>query len=576
LYVTDNPHVRSGLTSDSIKWALTTITAPYWHPLTWLSHMLDCELHALQPGFHHLTNVLIHVTNTLLLLLILTRITDGFWPSVFTAALFGLHPLHVESVAWVAERKDVLSGFFGLLTILAYTRYVAKPSVIKYLLTLLFFVLGLMSKPMLVTLPFLLLLLDYWPLARFTSHAFYGHTDGSSDPDNHECFSESLVISRFNMFERVMNLGQLECFLRDALRLVWEKVPLFILSAIICIMTIIVQRDAGAVPPLEWLPIEMRVGTALVAYVSYLTKFIWPTGLAVFYPYPAIGFPILQVAGAGLLLLAISVFVIRRMHQRPYLFVGWLWYLGMLLPVIGLIQAGEQMMADRFTYLPLTGVCVMISWGVPEFLSKWPYRRFWLALGGGIFTLAITAATWIQVSYWRDSETLFTHALEVTENNYLAHNNLGYALRVKGNESTAVFHFSEALRIKPDFEEANNNLANYYSKKGRYDEAVKHYFKALAVKPENAKTRYNLGIVYLQKRMFNEAIQQFSEAIRLSPGFAGAYNNLGSAYYSLGNYQKSIDCYLEALRINPNYAIAKKNLRIAHKKLEEVRAMMEQ
>ena len=402
-YVMENPHVPTGLTRESIKWAFTATHASNWHPLTWLSHMLDCQLYGLNPRGHHVSSLLFHAANTVLLFLVLRRMTGALWKSAFVAALFAIHPLHVESVAWVAERKDVLSTLFWMLTMLAYLRYVEKPTIQRYLPVLMLFALGLMAKPMLVTLPFVLLLMDYWPLGRL---------------DN------GLSVTR------------------DRLKRYWglvrEKLPLFALTAISCVVTFLVQRHGGAMPDLEWLPLDVRIANALVSYAKYIGKMLLPRHLAVLYPYPSGTLPLWQLAGAVFLLMYVSVMVFRSRQRYPYLAVGWAWYVGTLVPTIGIVQVGKQALADRYTYVPLIGLFIIIAWGVPDLVarwcvvSSWRRRRILLAVSATASILALMTCTWFQVGRWRDRISLYTHALRVTSNNATIHNNLGNALLAEG------------------------------------------------------------------------------------------------------------------------------------------------
>ena len=396
MYVTQNHNVQAGLTLESITWSFTTIQASNWHPLTWISHMLDCQLYGMNPGRHHLTNVLLHILNSLLLFLVFMRMTGKLWQSGFVAALFALHPLHVESVAWISERKDVLSTFFWMLSLWGYLRYVERPGACRYLLLFFLFILGLMTKPMLVTLPFVLLLLDYWPLNRFQF--------GSSGDCNYS-------------IQRPFDFG-----------LVWEKTPLFLLAAVSSVMTYIVQKSGGAVNSLATIPFHDRIANAIVSYVSYIGKMIWPDNLAVFYPYPK-SILLWKVAGAGLLLVVVSVVIFRMVRTKPYFAVGWLWYIGTLVPVIGLVQVGSQGMADRYTYVPLIGIFVIIAWGVPDFMPKWRYKKIGFTVTIAAILAIIMITTRLQIRYWSDSLTLFKHAFEVTTvDNCIVHGKLGEAL----------------------------------------------------------------------------------------------------------------------------------------------------
>ena len=536
VYVTENRQVRSGLTLKSVIWASTRMHAGHWHPLTWLSHMLDCELYGLNPGGHHLTNLLFHIVNTLLLFLVLKRMTGRLWMSGFIAALFALHPLHVESVAWVAERKDVLSTFFWMLTMWAYVHYVERPRLNRYLLVLLCFTLGLSSKPMLVTLPFVLLLLDYWPLGRFQ----FGQLSGNSK------LSTSKLISSSD--QRSV-----------ALRLVWEKAPFFLLSGLSSILTIFAAQRAGAVASLEYHPFESRFANALVSYVSYIEKMIWPHHLAVFYPHPE-AFPIWKVVGAGLLLGCLTVLAIRAARKRPYLVVGWLWYLGTLVPVIGLMQAGSQAMADRFTYVPLIGLFIMIVWGVQDILAGWRYRRVALSILAGVILLILMMVTRFQVKHWQNDVTLFTHTLDVTVNNALSRNNLGAALFRQGKYQEAIVHYTEALRIDPRNALARNGLGVALARQGRYQESVDHWKEVLRIKPDFADAHNNLGNTLVNLGKYQEAIAHYNEALRIKPDNANAHNNLGGALRRLGRHEEAIAHFTEALKIKSDYAEAHGNL----------------
>jgi tetratricopeptide (TPR) repeat protein len=534
-YVTANPVVLRGLTWDGVAWAFTTEQAINWHPLTWLSHMLDVQLYGLDAGAHHLTNLLLHILNTLLLFGLLHRMTGALGRSAFVAGLFAVHPLHVESVAWLAERKDVLSTLFWMLTLWAYVGYVKRPGLRRYCVALLLFTLGLMAKQMLVTLPFVLLLLDFWPLGRLRM---------GSEPAGGWAFSRDGWAT--------------------AVRLVREKLPLLALSIASSIVTFVVHRRGGAVIILSAIPLKLRVENALVSYVVYIEKMLWPARLAVLYPY-AQSLPGLWVAGALAVLIGISVAVIWAGPRRPYLAVGWFWYLGTLVPVIGLIQVGNQSMADRYTYIPLIGLFIMVAWGVPDLLARWPLRRialprFTLPAAAMVVILACAIAARSQVEYWEDSTTLWTRALAVTTENDIAQNNLGAALADQGNVDEAIMHYSEALRIKPDYADAHNNLGVALDDQGKVDEAIAHYSVALRIRPHYADAHINLGVSLGEQRKIDEAIAQFNEALRIKPDSAKAHNNLGVALASQGKIDEAIDHFTEALRIKPDYADAHKNL----------------
>jgi len=505
-YVVDNLHVRDGITADGVRWAFTSVEAANWFPVTRLSHMLDVQLFGLRSGWHHLVNVLIHTLAALLLFAFLNRATQARWPSALVAFLFALHPLHVESVAWVAERKDVIGAFFWFLALWAYVRG-RKPLVLAA------FCLGLMAKPMIVTLPFVMLLADVWPLRRPRTPA-----------------------------------------------LLWEKLPLFALSAAAAIATYLVQRGSGAVRALDAFPIGLRIENALVTYVVYMARMIWPARLAVFYPYP-VDVPVWQAALAGLVLAGITVLVVRSLRDRPYLAVGWFWYLGTLVPVIGLVQVGAQARADRYMYVPMVGLAVMLAWGlVGQAIS--PANRAVAAA----CVAACVALTWVQVGYWRSSETLFRHALDVTAGNYLAHHNLGVALAEEpGRLPEAIAQYEAALAIKPDYARARTDLGNALARTGRLQDAVAQYQAAIRLEPDAAIPHNNLGNALSQiPGRLPEAIAEYESALRFEPNYAEAHNNLGSALASMpGRMPEAIAEFETALRINPDYAQARTNLDLA-------------
>jgi Tfp pilus assembly protein PilF len=530
-YVSENPIVARGLTWHGVWWAFTTGYASNWHPLTWLSHMLDVQLYGLDPGPHHLTNEFFHIVNTLLLFGLLQRMTGALGRSAFVAGLFAVHPLHVESVAWVAERKDVLSTLFGILTLWAYVAYARRPGVRRYLAVLLLFALGLMAKPMLVTLPFVMLLLDFWPLGRLTQ---------GPNPA-----SRSIPIGAR------WPIGTL----------VREKLPLLALAALSSIVTFVVQRRGGAVMGLDVIPIRLRVANALVSYVAYLAKMLWPARLAVFYPYFG-SLPGWWVAGAILGLVAVSAAVLWVGVRRPYLPVGWFWYLGTLVPVIGLVQVGSQTMADRYTYVPLIGLFIMVAWGVPDLLIRWPPARIALPAAAGVVILGCAIAAQAQVQYWESSTALWTHALEVTAGNDVAYNNLGNVFAKQGKLDDAIAEYSEALRIKPGYAFAHNNLGRVLANQGKVSEAVEHYSKALRIEPDYADAHNNLGIVLADEGKLDEAIAHYSRALRTKPDFADAHNNLGIALAKLGRADEAIREFQEAVRIKPDYPEAHNNLGI--------------
>jgi Flp pilus assembly protein TadD len=527
VYVTENIRVHKGVTFDSLTWAFTSSHSANWHPLTWISHMIDCQLYGLNPRGHHLTSLLFHVANTLLLLLILVRMTGALWQSSFVAALFALHPLHVESVAWVAERKDVLSTFFMMLTLWAYILYVKKGEVKRYLLVVLFFVLGLMSKPMLITLPFILLMLDFWPLGRLclirdTRNVVTGqHTD-----------------ERLNIF-----------------RLLWEKVPFFALAVGSSVVTIIVQERSGAVQLLKTFSLQTRIINGFVAYIEYIVNMVWPVKLAVLYPHPGNSLPLWKGVVAGLALVLITILVIRKARKIPYLAVGWLWYVVTLIPVIGIVQVGSQAMADRYTYITLTGLFVIIAWGANDLLSKWPHRKIWLGTLAAILLPVLMVLTWKQVQYWENNTTLFKHTLKHTSNNLIIHNNMGVTLDKQGRTEEAVEHFLQALRLKPDYVKAHYNLGNALYKQGRTEEAVERYLQALRLKPDYAEANNSLGVALDRQDRTEEAIERYLQALRVKPDYAEAHNNLGVALDKQDRIEEAIGHFLQALRLKPDFSL---------------------
>ena len=527
-YVTENPLVQSGVTKKGLVWALTESHSANWHPLTWISHMLDCQLFGVKAGQHHLINLLFHIANSLLLFGVIRKMTGALWQSAFVAALFALHPLHVESVAWVAERKDVLSTFFWILCMWAYADYTKRPRIGQYFLVAIFLTLGLLAKPMVVTLPFVLLLLDYWPLDRL-------HLGQLKDKPK----------SGFNK----LSLS----------RLLWEKIPLFVLSVASSILTFVVQKQGGGVAPPDQFLVNIRIPNAFVSYVGYIGKMLWPGGLAVFYPYPEI-IPLWKSAGAGLLLFSLSILFIRAVRTRPYLIVGWLWYLGTLIPVIGLIQVGNQAMADRYTYIPLIGLFIIVAWSIPDVLERWRYRQIALWISAGLLLSALTVCTWLQVRHWKNSISLFKHALKVTENNYLAHNNLGTALIDDGRHTEAIQHYSEALRIKPRYPLAQYNLGNTKAEQGRYGEAIEHYTEAIRLAPGYFKAHNNLANMLLYQGRADKAIAHYLKALEIKPDYANAHSNLGIALAQKGNLDKAARHFREALRINPDHVRVRNNL----------------
>jgi protein O-mannosyl-transferase len=533
-YVLNNLSVQVPLSLKSIFWALTTTQAANWHPLTWVSYLLDYQLYGLNPGGYHLTNLLFHLANAVLLFLLLEKMTQGFWQSALVAALFAIHPLHVESVAWIAERKDVLSAFFWILTLGTYASYVERPGIYRYLLVLLTFVLGLMSKPMVVTLPFVLFLIDYWPLKRFVIQIPWKKGDR---PIGNSIRSENQGAS----FQTLLA----------------EKIPLFLLSAASAFMTYFAQQSAGAVNQL--IPWTTRCLNALVAYAVYLGKMFCPLHLSMFYPYQAV-LPIWQTLGAGLILGLISFGVLWKWKRYPYLIIGWLWYLGTLVPVIGLVQVGSQSMADRYTYIPLIGLFVMMAWGTPDLLARWPGRKIFSGFTAGVILMSLSILSWVQVAYWQNSLTLFHHALNVSIRNYKAHDMLGFTLMDEGKLDEAIVHFREAIRLKPQYGSAYNNLGVALEKQGKIGPARVQYLEAIRVQPGCSEAYYNLGNIMSYQGNLEMAATYFREALKINKQYAEAYNNLGVVLLGQGRIEEAIRHNSKALTIKPFYADAHYNL----------------
>ncbi len=557
-YVYENPHVTQGLTVSGIEWAFSHVHAANWHPLTTISHMLDCQFYGLQPWGHHLTNILLHAAAAILLFLALRKLTktsgtssNAFWASAFVAALFAIHPLRVESVAWISERKDVLSGIFFMLALMAYAGYVRseRRPIGKYLTVVVLFVFGLLSKPTLVTFPFVLLLLDYWPLGRFTSRSWP--------------IVRGLAV---------------------------EKIPLFVLSAASCVVTVFAQRkafDTGLS-----LNIAERVGNALVSYVTYIGQMIYPVRLAVLYPYGQLKIP-LVILGAVFLLTISAVFFIYR-RRYPFLLVGWLWYLGVLIPMIGLVQVGQQPRADRYTYLSQIGLYIVIVWGVARTIAHWRWRRAAVTVLGLVTLIALSLTSRAQTAYWRNSQLLWEHAIGTTSGNYVAHDNLGTVFLKQKRPDAAIVQFQKAIAIKPDFEDPYvsggsalmllgqidqaidyykkalelrpasaedwSNLATAQLKKGEIAEAIADDKKAIALEPDSAELQFNLGFALANNLQWAEAINHYQAAIRIQPNESKFHNNLGVALIRIGKADESLAELHEAMRARPNYPDAHYNL----------------
>jgi len=514
-YVYQNTRITSGISFDNVVWAFSHIHSENWHPVTTITHMLDCQLYGLRAGWHHFTNVLLHAVAVVLLFIALQRMTGTLWRSAFVAAVFAVHPLHVESVAWIAERKDVLSAVFFMLTLLAYVHYTRGPSIGRYLTVVLFVALGLMSKPMLVTLPFVLLLLDFWPLARI---------DGQRSNTGHQ-----------------------------VLQLVLEKIPVLALCAVSSIVTFLAQR--GAIGGTEQLPISARINNALVTYIDYIRQMFWPARLAVFYPHPENRLPLFEISLAVIVLIGITAAAFGFRKKAPYLMTGWLWYLGMLVPVIGLVQVGWQGHADRYTYLPQIGLYIAVTWAIIDLTRSWRFQHVALGAAALVVVGALTWRAWLQTSYWRDSERLFTHVLAVTGNNDVALNNLGIIFLERGQLDDAISKLRAAIDLRPENGPAHDNLAKALLKKGQVAEAMVHYRKFLEIEPENVEARNTLGTALIQQGHVKEAIDQWQDALALQPDNGNAASNLAWVFAtcpeaSLRDGARAVELGEKALRIS--------------------------
>jgi protein O-mannosyl-transferase len=497
LYILDNPDIQRGLSRQGISWAMTTLYTTNWHPLTWLSLMADYELYGLKAAGYHVSNLLLHIFNTILLFLVLRRMTGETWKCLTVAALFAVHPLNIESVAWIAERKNLLSTLFWILTLFAYVRYVEKSGWLRYMQALFLFAVGLTAKPMLVTLPFVLLLIDYWPLRRLSP------------------------VDRWDDEERadtVCNWSVLRPLLK-------EKIPFFFLSLCSILITIYAAKIGGTVKSIADFPLSGRIGNTLFALVSYLEKMIRPVDLAIFYPYPTTGRPVWQSVAAFFLLTSITLFVALKRKKHPYLVTGWSWYLITLLPVIGIIQVGLQSMANRYAYVPLIGIFVLIAWGIPELLRGKTGLRV-LPIAAVALILIFSFSTWAQLPHWKNSEAAFQYALKVTENNFIAHNGMGHIWQIRGDSRMARRYYQEALRIQPGYAEVHNNLAIILLNEGRIAEAEAGFREALKYKPDLAEAHNNLGMALIHKNEFHEAAAHFARALELQPGYVVAKQNL--------------------------------------------------
>jgi tetratricopeptide (TPR) repeat protein len=524
-YVSGNPYVQAGLRPESIRWAFTGVYSSNWHPLTWMSHMLDCQIYGLKPAGHHLTNVVFHIGNTVLVFLLLKAMTRAFWRSAFVAALFALHPLHVESVAWVAERKDVLSGFFGLLSLLAYLKYVkcVSKNGFFYVLALVLFALGLMAKPMLVTLPFVLLLLDFWPLHRFQL----------ATPN----LQPATTLPHSNI---------------PTLRLILEKLPFFVLSVASCVVTFLAQKACGAMVPLTNTPVSARLANAVVSYERYLAKTFWPTKLAVFYPYQSFDWDSAEVLIALLVIVLATGIALWVWKRRPYWPVGWFWFVGILVPVIGVVQVGKQALADRYTYLPHIGLFIIIAWGAAEVIARRQLPRGVGFAASGLVLAASAVVTVHQLAYWRNTKTLFEHAIAVTKGNFVAYTVIASELVESNKLSEATEDCRLALLYSECYPEAHNTLGAIYAKQERYEEAIESYKKALECDPNYGDPCYGLATLYLKQKKYPAAELQAREALRRAPMHIPSMYCLAMALHNEGKLNEAADYYGRLIKMNPN------------------------
>jgi len=565
LYVTMNPHIRGGITGEGIRWVFTHEHGGSWHPLTGLSHMLDCELYGLRAGGHHFTNLAIHLGNSVLLFALLLRMTRAAWPSATVAFLFAVHPLHVESVAWVSGRKDVLSAFFGFLAIGAYVAYARRGRSGRYLLVLAFLALALMAKPMLVTLPVLLLLLDYWPLGRLV--AAHGHLAAGGD--------EKVLPAATGSGRR--SFGAEEGFpgatgsrQRSIGALVVEKLPMALLAALVGAGTYLGHRSAGTLVAGETIPFGLRLANAVVSYVRYVAKTVWPVDLSVHYQHPNLpgGTPWAwwQVAGAVGFLTAVSARVVLRRRDRPYAFVGWFWYLVTLVPVLGLVQVGRHALADRYTYIPLVGLFVIVAWSVADLVAARSGARLMrasVAAGAAVVLASCVERSYWQARHWRSSRALYEHALAAAPGSAVMHNNLAIELAGQGETAAAIDHYRRALALNPDFPNAHNNLANALQRVGKLDEAITHYRRALEIEPAYASAHNNLGLALRTQGKLDEAIAHLTRAVEITPQYADAHDNLGLALLATGRLPEAIAHFRAAVAAAPGDPLPRQNLAYA-------------
>jgi tetratricopeptide (TPR) repeat protein len=510
-YVYENTIVREGISFEGIRWAFGFTGIAYWHPLTWLSHMLDCELFGLDSGRHHTMNLILHLANSLLLFFIFRKMTAESWKSAMIALLFAVHPINVESVAWVAERKSVLSTLFWMLTLLSYFYYTVKPEPLRYTATIVLYALGLLAKPAIITLPFVLLLIDFWPLGRLR-------------------FSEAAIGSPNGSWLRESNIGPLTL----------EKLPFFVLTGISIYLSYLSSRHHGIVIPTHEVPLDLRLANGLVSYMIYLGKMIWPQRLAVFYPYPE-GVSLWLTVVTGVWIICMSIITLRWARRWPYLVMGWFWYLGTLVPHLGLMQAGLwPALADRWAYIPFIGLFIMISWGVPEAVAGRRHLKSLLPLVCGGVIVVFTLLTWNQTGYWRNNIALYGHAVEATRKNDVAHNNLGAAYFGAGQNELAIFHFVEALKIQPGYEAAHRNLNRAMGRPADMEAVIVKMHHLLKIYPEISALHYNLGNLYRDSGQYEKALEQYRIALELQPEFIQALNNQAGTYIAIKDYAEGL------------------------------------
>ena len=540
-YVYDNSHVKSGLSIQNIIWAFDIAADEdkhYWHPLTSISHMIDIQLFGLNPHMHHLSNLFFHTLNTILLFLVFSLMTGDAWKCFFMATLFAIHPMNIESTAWIAERKNLLSTMFWMLTMLAYIFYAKKPAFSRYLLVFLAFGCGLLAKPILVVLPFVLLLMDFWPLKR-TKWA-----DVINTRNNHD----NIVLPK-STFGKMSNS-----------HLILEKTPLLLLSFMTFYLSMVTLQGKSEVINTAIVPLMLRIENAIVSYVIYLKKMIWPIDLAFFYPFPD-AVPTWQTIGAIIFLCLMTYLATIRLKTKPYLIIGWLWFLGVLFPASGLIQGGHwPALADRWAYVPLIGIFIIFAWGVPDILPKWRYRRTVLSVSATCLIIFFLCVTRNQLAYWADSYTLFNRAIAVTENNFLAYSLVGKELIKTEDYKTAEKYFLTALRIKPDYADTRHDIGHVAYQNKEYDKALKYYRQALLFRPSDAKIMCIIADLLIKNGNLDEAIDYYSEALVLNPSVPDIYNKIGMVFYIKQAYEKARQKFKMAVRLNPEFYEAYYNL----------------